>query len=382
MAGRPKTRLEGIALENSGKNITYLIQCVRPSLLSNFNLYKENSTFPTLATTGTVLRQAKNGKRVTEETLIQISRAFSLYLKDSEKEITPEDLQLSPAEFKEEFPAGGFKQTTNSSRLSPQSLVANKLFYGYYLLPDSPYIAYQAYFKIFYNPRTKKYCATMLRGIKNYEDFPVKCFRSCFEGTDPKQLAKCYDNLISKSGEKSSLHLYTAEDSDIQITERSIQIRFISYESKPRYCYMCWNINIIQKANLTSYDGGVALCMNSNDGRGEVICTYKLGLEAVYRKFSKKELENTRLNILSPRLLQELSGDIRNGTMVLDNSQDNRWYNYTEESSNRMDPSNSDPDLTPDIDLKKLMDTVVKLEHAYNSVLHRLENLLDEHEKK
>ena len=122
--------------------------------------------------------------------------------------------------------------------------------------------------------------------------------------------------------------------------------------------------------------------MDSNDGRGEVICTYKLGLEAVYRKFSKKELENTRLNILSPRLLQELSGDIRNGTMVLDNSQDTRWYNYTEESSNRMDPSNSDPDLTPDIDLKKLMDTVVKLEHAYNSVLHRLENLLDEHEKK
>ena len=382
MAGRPKTSLEGIALENSGKNITYLIQCVKPSLLSNFNLYKENSTFPTLAITGSVLRQAKNGNRVTVETLIQISRAFSLYLKDSKKEITTDDLQLSPAEFQKKFPANKFKQTTNSSRLSPQSLVENKLFYGYYLLPDSPYIAHQAYFKIFYNPNTKKYSATMLRGIKNYEDFPVTSFRDCFEGTDPKQLAKCYDDLISKSGEKSSLHLYTAEHSDIQITEHSIQIRFISYESRPRYCYMCWNINIIQKANLTSYDGGVALCIESNDGRGDVICAYKLGLEAVHKKFYKKSLENTRLNIQSPRLIQELSGDIRNGTMVLDNSQDTCWYNYTEDISNRINPFDSNPDVTPDIDLKKLMDTVIKLEHAYNSVLHRLENLLDEHEKK
>ena len=377
MAGRTRTNIEQPGRNYCGQNITYILSCIHP----NFKLssYVPNHTFSGLDITRNQLRDARSGKCITSDTLLQLSRSFSLYLKEEEKNISKEDLTLPPAEFKEKFPETDFQYDLSSSRTVVQNYVANRLYRGYYLFQESP-VVNQAYFKLFYNKTTGTYSAVMLRGIKDYKDDSVQALRNCIEDETQnlQWIMEQFDRIITKSSEKSSLHLYVAENSQIRVTPNCIQITFLSHEKNPRYSTLFWDVQVISKSALKTYEGGVALCVNTNDGRGNNICCFKMGLELVTPDSPLKKASHTApeelppLENTAPRLMQELKADLSDGIFVLQH--DTRWYYYMKDVQNHKKKGTVLENGAAE--LEAALERVKKMEEDYQRKMKELEELI------
>lgn len=349
------------ARKNSAFNITYLIdECIMPSF--KLSTYKANETFSGLAISPVTLKNARSGKAISVKTLRMMASSFSLYLWNSVDRIKEEDLTLSPETFKKKFPVSAFISDGNSEILSIE-LFANKLYRGYYMLPNSSDKVYMCYFELFY--KDGNYSAAMLRGIQDFQD--TENFQSKFESVKivKEYFEKVRDKFKSQK-RTSTIHLYTScEERPIIPTTHCIKIDFASYESKPCYCTMYWNIDIPNRVKPDPYSGGIALMVDTNDGgRGKSISSYKLAIESI------KDTNKIPLNNYSPYLIEELKPEIRNNVLILDNAQDSHWHNF-------MYDVNRKASVKEEIDLSKLAHRLLSLENKYSKQLSRLEELLD-----
>ena len=319
----------------------------------------------------------KSGKVVSDKVLQKIVDAFSLLLTHpEERRITVRDLDLDPKEFSKLFPQSAFIQDIKSHLSVNMTVFTNKLYRCYYMMPNSPHKAFMAYFKLI--EKDGQYEAWLVRGIRDFS--LANDIRNLFE--TPEELEQCI-NQKEGGKEAESMHLYKAWNDvsrghrreDISFTKNCIKIDFHSVEDEPCHATMYWNICIPVGMQLTSYIGGSALMVDTNDGkRGKNICSFKMGLEAIEDIPTSQRMIVEQGPIVSdaPQLIQELVLDSNHGIMALDNSDDNRWYRFIQGDSYRKEKY----DRYADVDVDALITSLVKLKTDYQHELSELRKLV------
>lgn len=359
--------------ENCSSNLAYLIECVFPNGRIPAKSYEKNKTIPGLDVSHSTLNNARRGTYISYDTTRMIASAFSnYYVEKSKKKIEPEDLLLETAEFKEKFPESEFKKKEDKVKATNLKLFANKVYRGYYMLRNSSYKAYMAYFWFFY--KNGKYSAAMLRGISNFDDVEAPFGNGKFDNI---KTLKTYfkDNVKRYQADKStaSIHFYMAEHEDIRYSSNCIQINFHTEEADACYSTMYWNIDIVSKSNQSSYTGGSALMVDTNEGaRGKDICAFKLGLECKDTIVEKEPLNNT-----APQVIAELMPKTRNGILLIDNADDANWYRFINEKTFR----NNNPDTFINVDSFRLIMNLANLENKYASKYEELNGLIEQLKK-
>lgn len=369
-----------IIKENYSINIKYMIdECLGINYTEK--TYDPNVTIPRLdigfSTLKTILsgkgKKTKSGKVVSERTIQKIANAFSqLLVHPEERKIYPEDLDLEPETFKNLFPASSFIQKLNSHTSINMMIFTNKLYRCYYMMPNSPHKAYMAYFKLI--EEQGQYKAFLVRGIQDFSLTPE--IQHYFE--TPEQLEKCIKQ-INGGKETESIHLYKASNDasrghrreEITFTRNCIKIDFHSVEDDPCYSTMFWNICIPIGMQLTTYIGGSALIVDTNDGkRGKNICSFKMGLEAIEDIPPTQHTIITKGPLVSdaPQLIKELVLESSNGLMALDNSDDNRWYRFIQGDNYREKVY----DRYADIDINELISSLSSIKADYQRELDEL----------
>ena len=354
---------------NYSINIDYMIhQCLGISYTEKS--YHAGITIPRLDISFSTLkiilsgngRITKNGKVVSEKTIQKIASAFSMLLvHPEERRIFAEDLDLDPEDFKELFPPSAFIQKAAGHPSVSMMKFTNKLYRGYYMLPNSPHKAYLAYFKLV--EKEGRYRAYLVRGIQDFD----RARDICNYFDTPEELEQC---MKSKEGgkEMETIHLYKAWNDtsarhmreDIRITRNCIKIDFHSVEEDPCYVTMFWNICLSAAIESTDYIGGSALMVDTNDGkRGKTISAFKMGLEAVedIPASQRRYIERGPLVSDAPRVIKELSLESENGVMSLGNSDDSRWFRFIQNDNYREQVYNR----YADIDVDALIDSLVSL---------------------
>ena len=352
-----------IIVSNCSQNVKYLIECVYPGF--NISKYKKDISFPGVTISKSSLQRLLSSKAVSEKTIRMIASSFTLYLKDSISNcITVEDINNGPAAFKEKFPITCFKMQNVDNELYDLGKYTNKLYRCYYMITHSPYQAYGGFFKLFFS--NGMYFAYMIRGINDF--FKVDEIKNCFDNPNKiKQMFFAYkENMTGKYAE--SIHLYYAGDDNIDITRECIKIDFYSIEEDPCRTTMFWNVSISNKINPNKYIGGSALVVDTNDGRrGKDICAFKMGLEAIEN--TSNDLKNADpINISSSLLINELSIQPKNGVMILDNSDDSRWFRFLQEPINR----NNKNFTYAYTDVQRLINSIAVLQKK----MDKLENII------
>ena len=84
-----------------------------------------------------------------------LTSSFSFFYTGSENDghITKDDLKLNPKEFKNKFPKNSFQKKEPEKKQTELTLFTNKRYRGYYMLRNSSYKAYMAYFWFFEKKR-------------------------------------------------------------------------------------------------------------------------------------------------------------------------------------------------------------------------------------
>ena len=83
---------------------------------------------------------ARRGAYVSEDTANKIATAFSFYhIGGSVGKITLEDLLMEPDNFQKRFPKDEFKTIKEKEKVTKLPLFTNKVYRGYYMLPNSSY---------------------------------------------------------------------------------------------------------------------------------------------------------------------------------------------------------------------------------------------------
>lgn len=326
MAGRPTTTLESDLCQICGHNIDYVMQRLN---FDEKNEYMQRST----KLTDRQIKRAQNGQRVTTDSLKSLAAFFSAFIYDNErKQITADDLQCDPVEFKKAFPPSIFKDT-GSSKPFPEKFIANRLFRGYYLLGQAPY-AYQAYFMLWKMPGNK-YKAVMIRGIRDFSNCDIVSLRGYLEAGNFDGLKMLFEDF-KINRKHSGLHLYLADNDHIRADPNCVEISFVTQGDTPKHCTLVWDIGVINTSDLQVYNGGTCLCIDS--GRNKFVCAYKLGLEAIDMDNGRgKTVEKPPLNKRSPLLIEELSMEVQKGISKLDT--DARWYYFIDDDTNRIKPA-------------------------------------------
>ena len=315
---------------NCGENLKYLLSCVLSKESIPGSKYIKNETIPGLNICISTLNNARNGRFVSNETFKMIASSFSFFYTGSKNNghITEDDLKLNPKEFKDKFPESSFKKKESEKKQTELTLFTNKRYRGYYMLRNSSYKTYMSYFWFF--EKKGKYSAAMLRGISDFNEIPD----FGYEFKDVDEIKKCFKALLPKLEKKkstSSIHLYLAEHNDIRYSPSCIQINFRTEEAVACYSTMYWNINIASISQQSSYIGGSALMVDTNEGtRGKDICAFKLGLECIDTLGKKSPLNNT-----APQVIAELMPKTKNGILLIDNADDANWYRFIGEDTFR-----------------------------------------------
>lgn len=107
----------------------------------------------------------------------------------------------------------------------------------------------------------------MLRGISDFNDVNSPFRNIKFEDINAikDSFHNCADTYMRKKS-TSSIHLYLAEDKNIRCSPNCIQINFHTEGTSIRHSTMYWNIDIIARSNQSSYAGGSALMVDTNEG--------------------------------------------------------------------------------------------------------------------
>ena len=131
---------------------------------------------------------------------------------------------------------------------------------------------------------------------------------------------------------------------------------------------MYWNIDIVARSNQSSYAGGSALMVDTNEGaRGKDICAFKFGLECEETIKEEKPLNNT-----APQVIAELMPKTRNGILLIDNADDANWYRFITEKAFRDNTPNAFGLIDPYDFIMKL----ANLENRYTSKYEELNDLV------
>ena len=355
--------------KNCGDNLDYLIDCVFQSGTIPAKTYQRNETIPGLDISYSTLSNTRRGAYVSKNTANKIATAFSFYhIGGSEEKISPEDLLMEPDNFKKQFPQDEFKTIKGKEKVTKLPLFTNKVYRGYYMLPNSSYKAYMAYFWFFFDNKGK-YSAAMLRGISDFNDVNLPFRNIKFEDIDAiKDTFNNYADTYMKKKSTSSIHLYLAEDKNIRCSPNCIQINFHTQGTSVRHSTMYWNIDIVARSNQSSYAGGSALMVDTNEGaRGKDICAFKFGLECEETIKEKKPLNNT-----APQVIAELMPKTRNGILLIDNADDANWYRFITEKAFR----DSTPNAFSKIDPYEFIMKLANLENKYASKYEELNDLV------
>lgn len=352
------------------ENFSYLIDTVYPAFkLKN---YVPGATFPGLNIKLSTFKNARDGRSFSETTRKQVAGAFTLFLKHPERgRITPEDLSEDPETFKGRFPQSAFVMMNEESHLIHMNLFAGKLYRGYYLARNMPYRAYMAYLKLFES--NGRYKARMIRGIQDFALAAI--FRDNFD--TPEHLEDSYRDFLAipdKDKKTESMHLYKADEQDVRISKNCIRIDFRSEEEDPCYCTVYWNVCHANRSAIPSYIGGSALVVDTNDGkRGRDICAFKMGLETVENTGNRKYSDDGPLNAASSYVIQELTPEIRNGVMIMDNADDDRWFRFIRANVHR-----GESDEFKDVNVSELVYDLLTLRAAYSKELGNLRQQIRE----
>lgn len=359
---------------NYSINIDYLLECCNITFTQS--KYVPGTTIPHCNIGLSTLKKARLGYGMSTATAQKLSTAFSrLLIHPETRRIFAEDLDLPEDKFKQLFPSSSFVQNHKNLSYINVGLFTNKLFRGYYLVPNSPNSAYMAYFKLF--EKNNQYHAYMIRGIQDFDLVPELPFLF-------KTPEKLYEFIENKYGNKKteSMHLYEAwnDDSagnrreDITITANRIMINFHSVETEPCYSTMIWNITTSVTMNIETYIGGSALIFDTNDGsRGKNICAFKMGLEAIEDiPMSQQEIiKKGPLIHDSSRVIRELSLETVDGRLVFPDGDDNRWYRFIQNDNYR-----GKMNLSTDINVESLIKSLVNLKTDYEQQLDELKSTI------
>lgn len=353
----------------------YLLQCTNITFKNS--QYVAGESIPGLDLGLSTIKKIRSGSEISETSANKIASAFSAKLiHPEERRIFRDDiLCLSLDSFKESFPPAAFIQESAANYVN-MSLFTNKMYRGYYMVPNSPHSVYMAYFKLF--EKNGHYSAYMVRGIQDFED--AKGIDYCMN-QNPEQLSRFIQDKCNNGNKRvESIHVYKAENSthkgkqDITFTNKCIKIDFHSIEDDPSYCTMFWNIHITNAANVKSYIGGSSLIVDTNDGkRGKNICAFKMGLEAI-EAISDSQLEIVRKGPLlknSPRVVSELSLKSVDGIFSLDDSDDTHFYNFIKQDRYRGNLKYED------INVESLVTSLFKLKADYEQELDYLKQYID-----
>lgn len=362
--------------KNCSENITYLIKCIFPNGTMPSKSYKKGKTIPGLDISLSTLNNARRGAYISNNTASKIASAFSFYCTGSNNNgmIKIEDLMSDPENFKKKFPPNCFKQKEENKKSVDLTLFSNKIYRGYYMLRNSSYKAYMAYFW-FFEEKNGSYSAAMLRGISDFED--VKEFTKEFK--DIKQIRSCFKDKVheyKKRKSTASIHFYFAEPENIRYSPSCIQINFRTEEAAACYSTMYWNIDIVSKSAQSVYAGGSALMVDTNEGaRGKDICAFKFGLECIENLIEKAPLNNT-----APQVIAELMPKTKNGILLVDNADDANWYRFISEKTFR----NNTPEAYLKVDPLQLIMNLANLEHKcalrydeLNELVTKVKDILD-----
>lgn len=354
---------------NCGENLKYLLTCVLSTESIPKSEYIKNVTIPGLNIGISTLNNARNGRFVSDNVFKMIASSFSFFYTGSENKgrITEEDLKLNPKEFKDKFPENSFQKKEPEKKQTELTLFTNKRYRGYYMLRNSSYKTYMAYFWFF--EKKGKYSAAMLRGISDFNEIPDFGYKF----KDVAEIKKCFKDLLpalEKKKSTSSIHLYLAEHNDIRYSPSCIQINFQTEEAVACYSTMYWNINIASISQQSSYIGGSALMVDTNEGtRGKDICAFKLGLECIDILGKKSPLNNT-----APQVIAELMPKTKNGILLIDNADDANWYRFIGEGAFR---SNSPGVVLDKNEIHQIINRLANLERDYRLRLDEADSLVN-----
>ena len=364
-------------LKNRSQNFNYLIACVDGSFTQA--RYIPGRTFPELTISQSTLKNSLHARSFSNKTAAAVASSFSLLLLHPDQQrITEDNLGLPPEEFKRLFPVTSFSQLSDTKSYLNLSLFTNKLYRCYYMVPNSLSSAYMGYFKLF--GTAGRYHAYMVRGIQDFS--LAQEILACFE--TPHLLAETIQK-INGNKKTESMHLYEAwsneatdsksgEHKDISFTKNCITINFHSIEEDPCFCTMFWNVHAAVKLKLSSYIGGSALIVDTNDGnRNKNISAFKMGLEAV-EDIPISQHAITQKGPLVPdslRLIKELSPEPENGLMVLNNNDDDRWFRFLQIEDYRNSVSYQN------VDVDKLVSSLRALKTSYEMELDNLINYIE-----
>ena len=361
------TDKELVETKNCGENLKYLLSCVLSTESIPGSKYIKNETIPGLNICISTLNNARNGRFVSNETFKMIASSFSFFYIGSENSghITEDDLKLNPKEFKDKFPESSFKKKESEKKQTELTLFTNKRYRGYYMLRNSSYKAYMAYFWFF--EKKGEYSAAMLRGISDFNEIPDFGYKF----KDVNEIRKRFKALLPELEKKkstSSIHLYLAEN--IRCSPSCIQINFQTEEAVACYSTMYWNINIASISQQSSYIGGSALMVDTNEGtRGKDICAFKLGLECIDTLGKKSPLNNT-----APQVIAELMPKTKNGILLIDNADDANWYRFIGEGAFR---SNSPGVVLDKNEIHQIINRLANLERDYRLRLDEADSLVN-----
>lgn len=209
----------------------------------------------------------------------------------------------------------------------------------------------------------------MLRGISDFNEIPDFGYKF----KDVAEIKKCFKDLLpalEKKKSTSSIHLYLAEHNDIRYSPSCIQINFRTEEAVACYSTMYWNINIASISQQSSYIGGSALMVDTNEGtRGKDICAFKLGLECIDTLGKKSPLNNT-----APQVIAELMPKTKNGILLIDNADDANWYRFIGEGAFR---SNSPGVVLDKNEIHQIINRLANLERDYRLRLDEADSLVN-----
>ena len=358
-----------VKTKNCGENLKYLLTCVLSKNSVPRSVYKQNETIPGLDISFSTLNNARNGLYVSKDTIEMIASSFSFFYTGSENDghITKDDLKLNPKEFKNKFPKNSFQKKEPEKKQTELTLFTNKRYRGYYMLRNSSYKAYMAYFWFF--EKKGEYSAAMLRGISDFNEIPDFGYKF----KDVNEIRKRFKSLLPELEKKkstSSIHLYLAENKNIRCSPSCIQINFRTEEAVACYSTMYWNIDIVSISNQSSYIGGSALMVNTNEGtRGKDICAFKLGLECTDTLGKKSPFNNT-----APQVIAELMPKTKNGILLIDNADDANWYRFIGENIFR---SNSPGVVLDKNEIHQIINRLANLERNYRLRLDEADSLVN-----
>ncbi len=330
--------------------------------------YIPDRTFPGLKISISTLKNALCQRSMSEKTAAQIAGAFSGYLGDTDQhKITKEDLYLSFPAFRGKYPPEVFAADSAERENANLSLFTNTLFRCYYMLSRSPHYANYGLLKLF--EVNGKLTACMVREISSYDE--VRDLINNFDSYE--NLVRCFrarkqDNLFRMG------YLYTAGPEDITYSSECIQIHFTSVERNPCHCSLTWNISIASKLRHATYTGGTALVVDTNDGkRAKEISAFKMGLEAVNAKEEAAGFSRGLWEKDSAQLITELAPALKNGSIIVDATDDNRWYHFIVDSRQ----AGKSRENTPKGELYDLIRELRTLRNEYARELEQLKHYTD-----